>query len=104
MYRWSLGSEKDEITVNSAYNVLDENLNIKEVQTKTLANRYVLNSRLVERDIFNLCRTIIGCQELQMYNPKSSTWDSFVIEDSELEDNGAVMQNIEIEIVKYNYL
>lgn len=104
LYRWTLESQTDEMSVGSTYQQLDDTLTLRDVQTKTLAKRYTLHSRIVERDIFNLCRTILGCQDLFMYDPKAGNWVRFVVEDSESEDAGTPMQDLVIEIVRYEYL
>lgn len=104
LYRWTQEVETDEMSVDSTYKQLDETLNPYDVQAKTLAKRYTLHSRIVERDIFEMCRTIIGCQELYMYDPDLSDWVRCSIEDGESEDTGAPMQDVQIEVVKYEYL
>lgn len=104
LYRWSLETETAEMSVDSTYCRLDDTLTPHDVQAKTLAKRYTLHSRIVERDVFNLCRTILGCQDLFMYNPDAGDWVRYMIEDSESEDTGAPMQDLVIEIVRYEYL
>lgn len=68
LYRWTQESKTDEMSVESTYHQLDDTLTPRDVQNKTLAKRYTLHSRIVERDVFNLCRTILGCQDLFMYD------------------------------------
>lgn len=104
LYRWTQEVETDEVSVDSTYRKLDENLAPYDVQTKTLAKRYTLHSRIVERDIFEMCRTILGAQEVFMYDRDIEDWVRVLIEDAESEDTGAPMQDVEIEVVKYEYL
>lgn len=104
MYRWTQEIETDEMSVNSTYRQLDETLTPFDVHSKTIGKRYTLHSRIVEKDIYNMCRTIIGCQELFMYDPDVKDWVRCSIEDSEIEDSGVPMQDVEIEVVKYEYL
>lgn len=104
LYRWTQEAETDDMSVSSTYRQLDDTLTPYDVQTKTLTTRHTLHSRIVERDIFNMCRTIIGCQELFMYDPDISEWVRCTIEDGEVEDTGAPMQDLQIEVVKYEYL
>lgn len=104
LYRWTQEVEIDEVSVDSTYKQLDETLNPYESSNKTMTNRYTLHSRIVERDVFNMCRTILGCQELFMYDPDLSDWVRCSIEDGESEDTGAPMQDVQIEVVKYEYL
>ena len=104
LYRWTPESQTDEMSVESTYHQLDDTLTPRDVQNKTLAKRYTLHSRIVERDVFNLCRTILGCQDLFMYDPDAGNWVRFMVEDSESEDTGAPMQDLVVEIVRYEYL
>lgn len=104
LYRWTQEVETDEVSVDSTYRKLDENLAPYDVQNKTLAKRYTLHSRIVERDIFEMCRTILGAQEVFMYDRDIEDWVRVLIEDAEIEDAGAPMQDVEIEVVKYEYL
>lgn len=104
LYRWTPESQTDEMSAGSTYHQLDDTLTPHDVQNKTLAKRYTLHSRIVERDVFNLCRTILGCQDLFMYDPDVGNWVRFMVEDSESEDTGAPMQDLVVEIVRYEYL
>ena len=92
------------MSVETTYNQLDDTLTPRYVQNKKLSKRYTLHSRIVERDVFNLCRTILGCQDLFMYDPDVGNWVRFMVEDSESEDTGAPMQDLVVEIVRYEYL
>ena len=104
LYRWTQEVETDEVSVDSSYKQLDDTLTPYDVQTKTRAKRYTLHSRIVERGIFEMCRTILGAQEVFMYDPELSDWVRVLVEDAESEDTGAIMQDVEIEVVKYEYL
>ena len=39
-----------------------------------------------------------------MYDPDAGNWVRFMVEDSESEDTGAPMQDLVVEIVRYEYL
>lgn len=104
LYRWTQEVETDEVSVDSTYRQLDDTLTPYDVQVKTRAKRFTLHSRIVERDIFEMCRTILGAQEVFMYDRDANDWVRVLIEDAESEDTGAVMQDVEIEVVKYEYL
>lgn len=104
LYRWTQEAETDDVSVDSTYRKLDDTLTPYDVQSKTRAKRYTLHSRIVERDIFEMCRTILGAQEVFMYDRDANDWVRVLIEDAESEDTGAVMQDVEIEVVKYEYL
>lgn len=103
VYRWTLEMTTDEMSVDSTYTQLDETLQPFEVQNKTLTKRYTLHSRIVERDIYEMCKTIIGCQEAWIYDAGLSDWVRCSMEDVEAEDTGAPMQDLVIEIVKREY-
>lgn len=104
IYRWTQEAETDDVSVDSTYRKLDDTLTPYDVQSKNRAKKYTLHSRIVERDIFEMCRTILGAQEVFMYDRDASGWVRVLIEDAESEDTGAVMQDVEIEVVKYEYL
>lgn len=104
LYRWTQETETDDVSVDSTYRQLDDTLTPYDVQVKTRAKRFTLHSRIVERDIFEMCRTILGAQEVFMYDRDANDWVRVLIEDVESEDTGAVMQDVEIEVVKYEYL
>ena len=80
-----------------------ETLQPFEVQNKTLTKRYTLHSRIVERDIYEMCKTIIGSQAVWMWDTTLSDWVRCSMEDSEAEDSGAPMQDLVIEVVKREY-
>lgn len=103
VYRWTPEMTTDEMSVDSTYTQLDETLQPFEVQNKTLTKRYTLHSRIVERDIYEMCRTIIGSQAVWMWDTTLSDWVRCSMEDSEAEDSGAPMQDLVIEVVKREY-
>ena len=101
LYRWSQATSTDELTVNATYTKLDENLQPYDTQDNTIATRYELHSRIVERALYDMVRTIIGCREVWMYNADILDWERCTIEEAESEDTGAPMQDFQIEVVKY---
>lgn len=103
LYRWSQASSTDELTVNATYTKLDDNLQPYDTQDNTIATRYELHSRIVERALYDMVRTIIGCREVWMYNADILDWERCTIEEAESEDTGAPMQDFQIEVVKYAY-
>lgn len=103
LYRWSQAVSTDELTVNATYTKLDENLQPYDVQDNTVTTRYELHSRIVERALYDMVRTIIGCREVWMYNTDILDWERCTIEEAESEDTGAPMQDFQIEVVKYAY-
>lgn len=103
VYRWTPEITTDEMSVDSTYTQLDEVLQPFEVQNKTLTKRYTLHSRIVGRDIYEMCKTIIGSQEVWMYDAALSDWVRCSIEEGEAEDSGAPMQDLVIEVVKREY-
>ena len=103
VYRWTPEITTDEMSVDSTYTQLDETLQPFEVQNKTLTKRYTLHSRIVGRDIYEMCKTIIGSQEVWMYDAALSDWVRCSIEEGEAEDSGAPMQDLVIEVVKREY-
>lgn len=103
VYRWTPEMTADEMSVDSTYTQLDETLQPFEVQNKTMTKRYTLHSRIVERDIYEMCKTIIGSQAVWMWDTTLSDWVRCSMEDSEAEDSGAPMQDLVIEVVKREY-
>lgn len=103
VYRWIPEMTTDEMSVDSTYTQLDETLQPFEVQNKTMTKRYTLHSRIVERDIYEMCKTIIGSQAVWMWDSTLSDWVRCSMEDSEAEDSGAPMQDLVIEVVKREY-
>lgn len=101
LYRWSQAVSTDELTVNATYTKLDDNLQPYDTQDNTIATRYELHSRIVERALYDMVRTIIGCREVWMYNADILDWERCTIEEAESEDTGAPMQDFQIEVVKY---
>lgn len=103
VYRWTPEITTDEMSVDFTYTRLDEVLQPFEVQNKTLTKRYTLHSRIVERDIYEMCKTIIGSQAVWMYDTNLYDWVRCSIEEGEAEDSGAPMQDLVIEVVKREY-
>lgn len=103
LYRWSQAASTEELTVNATYTKLDDNLQPYDTQDNTIATRYELHSRIVERALYDMVRTIIGCREVWMYNADTLDWERCTIEEAESEDTGAPMQDFQIEVVKYAY-
>lgn len=103
LYRWSQAASTEELTVNATYTKLDDNLQPYDVKDNTVATRYELHSRIVERALYDMVRTIIGCREVWMYNADILDWERCTIEEAESEDTGAPMQDFQIEVVKYAY-
>lgn len=103
LYRWSQAVSTDELTVNATHTKLDDNLQPYDMKDNTIATRYELHSRIVERALYDMVRTIIGCREVWMYNPDLFDWERCTIEEAESEDSGAPMQDFKIEVVKYAY-
>lgn len=103
LYRWTQAVSTDELTVNATYTKLDDNLQPYDTQDNTIATRYELHSRIVERALYDMVRTIIGCREVWMYNADILDWERCTIDEAESEDTGAPMQDFQIEVVKYAY-
>lgn len=103
LYRWSQAASTEELMVNATYTKLDDNLQPYDTQDNTIAMRYELHSRIVERALYDMVRTIIGCREVWMYNTDILDWERCTIEEAESEDTGAPMQDFQIEVVKYAY-
>ena len=103
LYRWSREVETHSVEAEATYTRLDDTLTPYEIQTKTLERRYTLHSRIVERDIYEMCRTILAAQEIWMYDAALRDWTRCYIDDAEAEDSGAEMQDLTIEVVKNTY-
>lgn len=103
LYRWSQAASTEKLTVNATYTRFDDNLQPYDTQDNTIATRYELHSRIVERALYDMVRTIIGCREVWMYNADILDWERCTIEEAESEDTGAPMQDFQIEVVKYAY-
>lgn len=103
LYRWTQEAETHSVEAEATYTRLDDTLNPYEIQTKTLERRYTLHSRIVERDLYEMCRTILAAQEIWMYDAGARSWTRCYIDEAEAEDNGAEMQDLIIEVVKREY-
>lgn len=117
LYRWTLESTTDESTTEDTYSILQFPWSsgasykqpqahgyVKYSQKQTHARRYTLHSRIVETDIYNLCRSIIGCHECYIYDAECADFVPCFVDESEAEDSGAPMQDLEITVVRYEYL
>lgn len=103
LYRWSQEAESHSVEADETYTRLDDTLTPYEIQTKTLERRYTLHSRIVERDIYEMCRTILAAQEIWMWDAELGDWTRCYIDKAEAEDTGAEMQDLTIEIIKSTY-
>lgn len=103
LYRWSLESTDEEADVEETFTCLDETLQPYDVQDRTLTTRYVLHSRMVEQDIYDLCKSIIGGRELFMWNSETLVWEPCYLDDSDAEDYGDILKDLTIEVVKKAY-
>lgn len=103
LYRWSQEAESHSVDTEATYMRLDDTLTPYEIQTKTLERRYTLHSRIVERDIYEMCRTILAAQEIWMWDAGLRDWTRCYIDKAEAEDTGAQMQDLTIEVIKNTY-
>lgn len=103
LYRWSLESTEEESDVEETYTCLDEMLQPYEEQDRTLTTRYVLHSRMVEQDIYDLCKSILGGRELFMWNSDLKDWERCYLDDSDAEDTGDILKDLTIEVLKKEY-
>lgn len=100
-YRWSVESVAEEMSVDDTYTSLDDDLQPYDQQNKTVTKRYTLHSRIVEKDIYNLCKTILSGRDIMMFDPETNEWERCYIEEGEAVDDGAPMKDLVIEVVKY---
>lgn len=103
-YRWSEESSSEEIEAEDSYVQLDDLLQPIERRTKTIAKRTILHSRKVDQDIYDLCKSVIGCQEVRMFNNTTKEWELCFIDDSQADDSGEILKDLVITVVKYEYL
>lgn len=103
MYRWSVESETNEVSSDATYGKIDDTLNSYEENSKTLTRRFALHSRLIDNDLFEMCKSIISGHDIQYYDPDTSAWRRALIEEGEAVDNGAVLKNLVIEITEKTY-
>ena len=103
LYRWTVESTADEVEVEETYTCLDATLQPYDVQDRTLTRRYVLHSRLVEQDVFDLCKSVIGGRDVFMWDEELSEWVRCYVDDSEIEDTGDLLNDMTIEVVKKEY-
>ena len=104
MYRWSVASSTEGIDEEDIIVQLDDTMHPIERRTKTITQEYTLHSRRVEQDIFDLCKSVIGCQELTMYNDDTGQWEPCFVSDSQAEDNGDILKDLVVTVSKYEYL
>lgn len=104
IYRWTLESTTEEIVDSESYTQLDETLQPVEQEIKTIAKKYKLHSRRVDKGLFDLCKSIIGNKELRMLNADTGEWEGCKIEDTKAEDKGEVLNDLVINVVKNEYL
>lgn len=103
MYRWSVESEANEVSSDAIYGKIDDILNSYEVNSKTLTRRFTLHSRLIDNDLFEMCKSIISGHDIQYYDTDTSAWRRALIEEGEAVDNGAVLKNLVIEMTEKTY-
>lgn len=103
LYRWTQESTDEEAEVEETFTCLDDTLQPYDVQDKTLTKRYVLHSRMVEQDVFDLCRTIIGGRDLFMWDNELSDWVRCYLDDADDEDGGDILKDMTIEVVRKEY-
>lgn len=103
-YRWSVESSSEKIDAEDSYVQMNALLQPIEHRTKTIAKRTILHSRKVEQDIFDLCKSVIGCQEVRMFNAETQKWEPCFIDDSQADDSGEILKDLIITVVKYEYL
>lgn len=104
LYRWSVETVHDEESVEDTYTHLDSNLQPFDIENKTLSKVYTLHSRIVERNLFDLCKSIIGASDIKMFNKESNRWERCYLTDSDVSDGGSPMGDLVVEISKYEYL
>ncbi len=103
IYRWSIETARDEISIQDAYSLLDDNLQPCEAQSKILTKTYTLHSRLVDQDIYDLCKSILAGRDISYYDSATEQWRRCSIEEGEAEDNGAYFKDLVVEITDKTY-
>lgn len=103
LYRWSVESDSEEVSSDATYSKLDDTLNPYEVNDKTLTRRFTLHSRLVDRDLFDLCKSIISGHDIQYYVRETDEWRHAMVEEGEAVDDGRILKDLVIELTDKVY-
>lgn len=103
LYRWTPEIETTEMEVSETFTRLDADLMPVEFQIKSESQTVTLHSRLVDADIYALCKTVLSARSVEMFNAELGTWERCYLEEGEAEDAGDVLKDLVIDVVKTEY-
>lgn len=103
LYRWTSEIETTEMEVSETYMRLDADLMPYETQIKNESKTVTLHSRLVDADIYALCKTILSARSVEMFNAELSTWERCYISEGNAEDAGEILKDLVVDVVKTEY-
>ena len=60
--------------------------------------RQTLHSGLVDRELFDLCASILSGREVQLYDARRKVWIDAYVEDGDISRTNACMQDCVVEL------
>lgn len=98
LYRWSVETQSESIEVASSITQLNDNLQPREINNKTLVKTHTLHTRLIDQSLYDMCKSILTGRDIKYYDITTAEWRDCIIEEGEAEDNGEILKDLVIEI------
>lgn len=103
LYRWTIETITEEISIENDYTRLDGNLRPYRQPLKASQTHYVLHSRKLAPDLHTYCASILTGRNVE-YLDKTRTWRRCIIDEGEADTTGHPLKDLVVEMVIDNIL
>lgn len=97
-FLWQQTAQVDNVSEEDSFETLSENLSPERHLTITATTTHTLHSGLVDRELFDLCASILSGREVQIYDTQRKVWIDAYVEDGDISRTNAYMQDCIVEL------
>ena len=95
---WHPTERVDDVSEDETFETLSEKLTPERHRTITATTTHTLHSGLVDRELFDLCASILSGREVQLYDARRKVWIDAYVEDGDISRTNACMQDCVVEL------
>ena len=97
-FLWHPTERVDDVSEDETFETLSEKLTPERHRTITATTTHTLHSGLVDRELFDLCASILSGREVQLYDARRKVWIDAYVEDGDISRTNACMQDCVVEL------
>lgn len=97
-FLWQPTEQVDDVSEDDTFETLSKKLIPERHRTITATTTHTVHSGLVDREIFDLCASILSGRDVQIYDVQRKVWIDAFVEDGDISRTNAYMQDCAVEL------